>query len=214
MEAFVQQIPALAGVLVGALATYAATSAAERSRWRRQQSVRWDDKRFSTYAEYAHSLKQVISISLRLAAHRGIHPDSDVLSPEEGLPALAAAEAERTMKWEAVLLLGSKEAVIAARSWHHAVFRLEQIASGRPCDMTWAQAIDAASVARGKFYQVARLDIGVSIGDSAEAYEWQISKLIGVSGSPIPLQPQQGARAPVASHVTDADHQEASDGTD
>ena len=37
--------------------------------------MRWDDKRFSTYAEYAHSLKQVISISLRLAAHRGIHPD-------------------------------------------------------------------------------------------------------------------------------------------
>jgi hypothetical protein len=54
VQSFVQQLPALIGVLVGALATYAATSAAERARWRRTQSVRWDDKRLTAYAEDAH----------------------------------------------------------------------------------------------------------------------------------------------------------------
>lgn len=52
-------------------------------------------------------VKKVISLALRLAAHRGVHPDIDKLSPEEAMPALAVAEEERTMKWEAVLLLGT-----------------------------------------------------------------------------------------------------------
>jgi hypothetical protein len=82
--------------------------------------VRWDDKRLSAYAEYALALKKVISIAVRLAAHRGIHPDVDVLPPDEGMPALAAAEAERTIKWEGVLLLGSEQVVIAGRKWHEA----------------------------------------------------------------------------------------------
>ncbi|MFC0430794.1 hypothetical protein [Kutzneria buriramensis] len=86
MQAFVQQLPALLGVLVGALASYTATSAAERARWRRAQSVRWDDKRLTAYAEYAHAVKKVISISVRLAAHRGVHRDIDALPPEEGCP--------------------------------------------------------------------------------------------------------------------------------
>lgn len=46
--------------------------------------MRWDDKRLAVYAEYANALKKVVSIAVRLAAHRGIHPDVDVLSPDEG----------------------------------------------------------------------------------------------------------------------------------
>jgi hypothetical protein len=56
MQALLQQLPTLVGVLVGAAATYVATSTAERSRWRRQQSVRWDIHRYEAYAEYAHAL--------------------------------------------------------------------------------------------------------------------------------------------------------------
>lgn len=179
MQSFVQQLPALIGVLVGALATYAATSAAERARWRRTQSVRWDDKRLTAYAEYAHAVKKVISISVRLAAHRGIHQDLDVLSPEEGVPALAAAEEERTMKWEAVLLLGADRTVVAARTWHDSVFRLQRIASGASVDLSWAQAVEAASQARRGFYEAAKRDIGIAVGDAPESYEWQLSKLVG-----------------------------------
>lgn len=178
VQSFVQQLPALIGVLVGALATYTATSAAERARWRRAQSVRWDDKRLTAYSEYAHAVKKVISISVRLAAHRGVHRDLDTLSPEEGMPALAVAEEERTMKWEAVLLLGTAQTVAAARAWHESVFRLQRIASGASVEVTWTEAVEAASRARRGFYEAAKRDLGIAIGDAPESYEWQLTKLV------------------------------------
>jgi hypothetical protein len=132
---FLQQLPTLVGVLIGAVATYAGTSATERARWHRAQSVRWDEKRVNAYAEYAHSLKQVISVSLRLAALRDAHPDDDRFPPVDGIAALDAAEEQRTMKWEAVLLLGSSEVVVAGREWHQDVFSLERLAYGKPSEM-------------------------------------------------------------------------------
>ncbi len=177
VQSFLQQLPALIGVFVGALATYAATSAAERARWRRAQAVRWDDRRLTAYVEYAHAVKKLISLSVRLAAHRGVHSDIDRLAPEEGLPALAAAEEERTMKWEAVLLLGTGRTVVAARAWHESVFRLQRFAAGEPVDGTWADAVEAVSRARREFYQSAKRDIGIAAGDASESYEWQLAKL-------------------------------------
>ncbi|RSM36091.1 hypothetical protein DMA12_41670 [Amycolatopsis balhimycina DSM 5908] len=184
MQAFLQQLPALIGVVIGALASFAATSAAERSRWRRTQSVRWDERRLTAYAEYASAVKKVISLSVRIAAHRGIHPDIDALPPEEGLPALAAAEEERTVKWETVLLLGTGSTVVAARAWHESAFRLQRIASGREVELSWSEAIDAVSKARRRFYEAAKADIGIALGDVPESYDWQISRLIAADSTP------------------------------
>lgn len=196
MGSFTEQLPTLLGVVVGAFATYAASSAAERARWRRVQSVRWDEKRVSAYAEYAHALKQVISVALRLASRRDASTDSQWAPPEDELAALNAAEEERTTKWEAVLLLGSNEVVIAGRKWHQCVFRLERLAQGQPSDMSLAEAIDATSKARRNFYETAKRDIGIDVGASPEAYEWQLSKVAGAgidgSGDPIAT----GASAP------------------
>jgi len=70
VQSFIQQMPALIGVLIGAVATYAAKAVTERARWRRAQSVRWDEKRVSVYAEYAHVLKQVITVPFCSGAAR------------------------------------------------------------------------------------------------------------------------------------------------
>ena len=182
MQAFLQQLPALFGVIVGAIATYAATSTAERARWRRSQAVRWDGHRLTAYAEYAHAVKKVSSIAVRVAAHRGIHPDIGALPPEEGLPALANAEEERTIRWETVLLLGTDTTVSAARTWHESVTRLQRIASGIDVGMAWPQAIAAASTARRHFYEAAKADIGIAIGASPETYEWQLTKVVPLDG--------------------------------
>jgi len=182
LRSFLQQLPTLVGVLIGAGATYAATSATERARWRRVQSVRWDEKRVNAYAEYAHALKQVISLSLRLAALRDAHPDDDRFPPPDGIAALDAAEEQRTMKWEAVLLLGSSEVVIAGRAWHQDVFHLERLAYGEPTEVPLMEAIKAIGQSRRRFYEVAKHDIGVEIGSSSEAYEWQLSKMAENAG--------------------------------
>jgi hypothetical protein len=178
VQSFLQQLPTLVGVLIGAVATYAGTSVTERSRWRRAQSVRWDEKRVNAYAEYAHTLKQVITLSLRLAALRDAQPDDDSFPPLDGIAALDAAEEQRTMKWEAVLLLGSSEVVIAGRKWHQHVFSLERLAYGEPTEVSLREAVKEISQARRHFYEAAKRDIGVEIGDAPETYEWQLSKMI------------------------------------
>ncbi|MEU4445661.1 hypothetical protein AB0K14_30305 [Actinosynnema sp. NPDC050801] len=119
----------------------------------------------------------MISVSLKLAAAKGIHLDNDTIDPAEGIPALAAAEDERTVKWEAVLLLGDERVITAARAWHHSVFRLRRAASGLPIEMTCSEAIQAVSAARRQFYEAAKQDLGINIGSDSESYEWQLAKL-------------------------------------
>ncbi|MFC0430793.1 hypothetical protein [Kutzneria buriramensis] len=102
------------------------------------------------------------------------------------MPALALAEEDRTMKWEAVLLLGTAQTVVAARTWHESVFRLQRIAAGARVEVTWTEAVEAASLARRGFYEAAKRDVGIAVGDAPESYEWQLTKLVrgrGVSDS-------------------------------
>lgn len=179
MQSFLQQLPALLGVVVGAAATFVATSVAERARWRRDQSVRWDEKKVSAYAEYAHALKHVISVALPLAESRV--GEGAIVTLEAGLDELRAAEEQRTVKWEAVLLLGSSEVVVAARAWHQTVFRLEWLAQGQGSDMTVTEAVAAISRARGVFYEAAKRDIGVDVGGSSDAYQWQQSSMAKIA---------------------------------
>ncbi|MEV0062061.1 hypothetical protein [Nocardia sp. NPDC050718] len=177
----VQQLPALIGVLLGVAATYLSTSAAERARWRRAQAIRWDEKRLTAYTEYAYAVKKAIGLSVRIAAHQGMHPDIDKLPLDEGLVALAAAEEARTMMWESVLMLGSEDAVVAGRRWHESGFRLQLIATGRISDVPWARAVEEASQARRGFYEVVRKDIGLAIRGSSQSYEWQLARFLQLS---------------------------------
>ncbi|MFJ1543000.1 hypothetical protein ACIODS_31120 [Micromonospora chalcea] len=64
MDAFVSQLPALLGVVVGALGTGLVTFLSSRSQWKRGQSVRWDERRLEAYGEFAQVLKEIQAISL------------------------------------------------------------------------------------------------------------------------------------------------------
>ncbi|MEU6074012.1 hypothetical protein [Micromonospora sp. NPDC047074] len=176
MRLFLLQLPALVGVLIGVVATYITTTAQERSRWRRQQAVRWDERRIAAYSDYAHAVKKVISIAVRLAAKRGVYEDDFWFAGEVGEADLLVAEEERTTRWEAVLMLGDDEVVASARQWHDATFRLMRLALGQSGDLTWNEAVRATGQARGRFYTAARRDLGVKFDASSAPYEWQMSK--------------------------------------
>jgi len=47
----VPQLITLLGVIIGAFATFAVTTWTERLRWQRAIETRWDEKRFTAYAE-------------------------------------------------------------------------------------------------------------------------------------------------------------------
>ncbi|MFJ1765828.1 hypothetical protein ACIOD2_36260 [Amycolatopsis sp. NPDC088138] len=164
----------LAAVLLGAAASFTATTLTERGKWRRAHSVRWDDKRLSAYSEYAVAVKACAELSYRIAAGRGYPAVVRPLDGEPGLRELADAETQRAMKWESVLLLGSPAAVAAGREWHDAVRRLSRVVTGTDvCLEDFAVSSEAVSLRRDAFYEHARADLGIGKGQLPKAdHEW------------------------------------------
>ncbi|WP_435205754.1 hypothetical protein [Micromonospora sp. bgisy143] len=165
MGTFLTQLPALLGVLVGTLGTILATSLADRQRWRRSQSVRWDERRLDAYVEFAHALKESHAVALRMTAHLRPASHSHPINREEGLARLAESDARRTIVWENLLLLGDEPTVLAAANWRDAIWRLERLARGIvdvPDDIV-AQ-LDAVNEARDGYYRAARRSLGVRGG--------------------------------------------------
>jgi hypothetical protein len=174
MDVLLQQLPALLGVAVGAAATYVVAAAMERSRWRRQLTVRWDDRRLAAYVDYANALKKALAIAAGLAGQLGLHA-GDVGARTYTDQELREAEERRTVAWEAVLMLGSEDVVLAARAWHDSYFRLQRLALGQSGE-NWRDAVDAAAVGRRLFYEAARANLGLPPSRRPETFEWQFNK--------------------------------------
>ena len=165
MTDLVQALPTLIGVVIGALASYLATTANERARWKREQLTRWDENRAQVYAEYGTAVKSQYELCKRVAAARGIPTTAEPLEPGRGIDQLARIESKRAAKFERVLLMGSPDTVTAARTWHRAVWDLELFARGVHDDpVEWRATDDAAMEARTWFYNAARQDLGVMSG--------------------------------------------------
>ncbi|WP_426506337.1 hypothetical protein ACPPVO_50420 [Dactylosporangium sp. McL0621] len=162
MHETLQQLPALLGVVIGVVTTFALTSIGERARWRRSQDVRWDAARLEAYVSYGNAVKRVVHVATCLAAARGLPHSSEPVPLEQGQLELAAATAERTARWESVLLLGHPDTIAAGRAWHQAVWRLEFYARGLLRDRDgWADALDDFERMREGFHRAARNDLGV-----------------------------------------------------
>ncbi|MFE4722294.1 hypothetical protein ACFRLW_39060 [Streptomyces sp. NPDC056728] len=112
--ALLDQLPALIGVVVGSLGSYAVQNLTER----RQREERWDEKPFETYGRYANALKAQLRVAQRIGASLGFADVADPLQPAAGLPLLADAESRRATEWESVLPVGDPVTIAAARRWH------------------------------------------------------------------------------------------------
>ena len=162
MSVFMQQLPALLGVLIGAVGSYLATTRADRARFRREQSARWDEQRLTAYADYARSLKKTVTLTYRIASHLGNDPHPHPLSPEEAAPQLAEAADGRDPVWEALLMLGSPDVVEKAREWVLVVVEMEGFLRERtnsPDD--WSALLGRQRVARDGYYAAVRRDLAL-----------------------------------------------------
>jgi hypothetical protein len=182
------QLFVLAGVIVGALASYLTAAATERARWKRALDSRWDDRRVEAYATYAQVIKDIIRICGQIEAGRSIGGSAQPLSPtQESLDLLASADATRAVTWETVLLLGHPDTVIAARNWHESVWRLEWFARGiiTGDHEEWEKARLAVNNARALFYESARKDLQVKGGSLAGVidHEERLRRIRGDSSS-------------------------------
>lgn len=173
MPGITQQLLTLAGVAIGALATYVSGAAAERARWRRERSARWDDRRAAAYADYARAVKNVYVQCMRAdelrrtgtggrAAHKG------------ALAELGRLADDRTAKWETVLLLGDPDTIEAGRTWHRRVWQVERFARGQRTDTEhWQALLDDVITDRRRFYLAARHDLGITSGDVPHRGPWE-----------------------------------------
>lgn len=171
MSPVTQQLLTLAGVLVGAGATFSATTLIERAKWKRGLDTRWDDKRLAAYIEYANALKESLNICMRLAEANGYPAGVQPIDRDAGIQAWVAADTERTTKWEAVLLLGSAEGIAAARQWHKAVWRFRYFVVGTNVDHEeYLRSFETMGRLRNQFYACARADLGVKRGALPEEF--------------------------------------------
>jgi hypothetical protein len=166
MTSWTVQLITLLGVTVGALASFVSTRLVDRSRWQREESLRWDSKRLECYIEFSAAIMQYINVGHRMAAGRGLPPAVEPLTADGGVPALASAESDLSLCWARLLTLGSSEAIRAAQDWRSEAWQLESFARGRRNDPAeFMVAEETRREACSRFYHAVRADLGVTSGD-------------------------------------------------
>lgn len=169
MNPIVAQALTIAGVLLGSAATFVVTSTTERTRWRRAQSARWDDKRLVAYSEYAKAVKHMIRLCRRIAETKGLLSTGQPIDLDSAFTALADAETERAARWETILLLGEPTTISAARAWSEQAWQLEHILrDDHPDAATFIDAYRKAMRLRNDFYAHARTDLDITSGSLPE----------------------------------------------
>lgn len=168
MSAFIQQLPALVGVVIGALGSYVAVVRGDQVRFRRERAQRWEERRLTVYADYARTLKRTVTLTYRIAAHHGNDPHPHPLSPEEGAQLLAEAALDRDPSGETLLLLGSPKVVEKARAWVVLVMEMERfLHEGRHDPAAWRDLLDRQRAGREGYYAAVREDLALPPGHSA-----------------------------------------------
>jgi len=166
MEQWPVQLITLLGVAVGALASFATTRLVDRSRWQREEALRWDAKRLESYGEFASALREFITTGYRITAGLGLPASAQPLDTTTGLPALATAGGEVSVKWEQVLMLGAPAVITAAHEWRNGAMCLEKFALGLRKDAAeYAEAIQDIRAAQIRFYSAVRADLGITSGE-------------------------------------------------
>ncbi|MFF4350086.1 hypothetical protein [Streptomyces sp. NPDC001530] len=168
MSAFIQQLPALIGVVIGALGSYLAIVRGDQARFRREQVARWEERRLAVYADYARALKKSVTLTYRVASHLGNDPHPHPLSPEDAAPLLAEATFARDPSGEALVLLGSPQVVEKARAWVVLVMEMEQFLRERTHDPeAWQALLERQRAGREGYYRAVREDLALPPGHSA-----------------------------------------------
>lgn len=168
MSVFLQQLPALMGVVIGAIGSYLVVVRGDRMRFRREQTARWEERRLAVYADYARSVKKTVTVTYRVAAQLGNDPHPDPLPLEEAKPLLAEATTGRDPSGEALIMLGSPEVVDQARTWVVAAMDMERfVRESRQDPEAWQALLERQRAGREGYYMAVREDLGLPPGHSA-----------------------------------------------
>lgn len=186
MTNFLHDLPALMGVVIGALASYLASAGTERARRKHERSSRWDQKRAQVYSDYGYAIKNVYVQCCRIATnYRGLGVQRETIDIDEAIEQLGRLTDERTAIWESVRLLGDPKTVQAGHDWHELIWQMERFAHGERANAgEWNTLLARVGACRDRFYAAARKDLGIS-GDLPPSLPWGDPPVLA-SGDPAP----------------------------
>jgi hypothetical protein len=160
------QLPALIGVVVGAGMSFAATWWMARMGWRRDQSIRWDERRLSAYLDYSNAVKELVTIADRLASNQPLESGIAPLErTAENLAKLAAAEARRTVVSETLRLFADGDTGTAAHEMTRCAWDLSWLAREAPNEdrSEWKRAFKNYEDARDDYMIQARKSLKIAV---------------------------------------------------
>ncbi|MEE1792741.1 hypothetical protein PUR28_18565 [Streptomyces sp. BE308] len=168
MSEFIKQLPALLGVVIGALGSYVVVMRGDRARFRREDEARWQERRLAAYSDYALSLKKTVTLNRRVAAFflgHDSHPQA--LPPADAAPLLVDATDARLPSGEGLLMLGSPEVVEAAHGRALTVMEVELLLRASACSAdAWSAQLEKQREAREKYCTAVRRDMELPPGHS------------------------------------------------
>ncbi|WP_037851076.1 hypothetical protein [Streptomyces sp. NRRL S-340] len=168
MSAFMQQLPALIGVVIGALGSYLAVVRSDRVRSERERATRWEERRLAVYSDYARSLKTSVTLTYRVASHLGNDPHPHPLPLCDAEPLLTEAVLARDPAGEALIMLGSPQVVEKARGWVLVVMEMERfLREERREPEAWQELLERQRAARQEYYAAVRADLALPPGHPA-----------------------------------------------
>jgi hypothetical protein len=156
---------ALAGVLIGAVLSYAFSWQGEKRRERWALNREWRERRLQTYSAYVSDVKRMKSTAARIAAAVGLDDQAPPLTRVAGTDLLAEANMARGNSFETLALIADRELTEAARALNRAVWRLEWFARGLLDDKDvdgWDLATHSYYQALNRFHELARHELGVT----------------------------------------------------
>ncbi|MFE3742880.1 hypothetical protein [Streptomyces sp. NPDC059134] len=150
------QIFTLVGVLIGALTSYFATAVAERAKFRREMTTRWDERKLDTYIEYVTCIKEIQRAAMDAGRARDQETDAS-----GALEKMEESENRRSILFETFVLLSDDEAATAAhavnqRTWE--LLKQARIPSNGTAELHPIPLVQALNV----LHAAARSDLTIS----------------------------------------------------
>ncbi|MFG2516347.1 hypothetical protein [Streptomyces sp. NPDC048584] len=152
------QIITLIGVLVGALTSFLATAAAERAKFRREMTTRWDERKLDTYIEYVSCIKEI----QRAAMEAGRARDQDKAA-SGALAEMESSENRRSILFEAFVLLSDERAATAAHAVNQRTWDLLRAARDESSGVDALRAVPLVETLN-VLHEAARSDLAIARG--------------------------------------------------
>ncbi|MFB8350640.1 hypothetical protein [Streptomyces niveus] len=150
------QIFTLVGVLIGALTSYFATVVAERAKFHREMTTRWDERKLDTYIEYLACIKGIQRAAM--AAGRARDQGGDAA---DALNEMEESENSRSILFETFILLSNEKAATAAHAVNQRTWELlstARIPTSGVAELRPIPVVEALNV----LHEAARSDLAIS----------------------------------------------------